>query len=325
MPRFYLCLVFIVWSWSSYGQSCCSGGVPLSNNLGMPGAEAGVLQFSLSYDYNNLNTLRAGWQRLSDNSRERNTHSALLNWSISLSKRFSLEGIFSYLQQERRIVQSVGTDVTRASGIGDAVFLLNYNIFSTPDLSTSWRAAIGVKTPLGAFDRRNNQDLILNAELQPGSGAWDIILWTQWSQSFTFRPSLGYNLTVAYSRKGENDAYLGSQLYRFGNEIQVSAGIADRLFLGSIIFDPGLTFRYRNAGADLFNNFDLPATGGEWIFMEPSIAYWLTPDLSFNFSASFPVMAFVQDTQFSPTIRTTVGFFHRLSLWGGNNFELKKF
>ncbi len=324
MPKLIWCLALLGCSWGIYGQSCCSGGVPLSNNLGMPGAEAGVLQFSLSYDYNNLNTLRAGWQRLDDKSRERNTHSALLNWSISLSNKIAVEGIFSYLQQERRIVQSVGTDITRASGIGDAVFLLNYNIYSSTELARSWRAAIGLKTPLGAFDRRNKQDLILNAELQPGSGAWDLIFWTQWTQNFAFRPSLGYHLTLAYSRKGENDAYLGDQLYRFGHEVQISAGIADRLFLGSLIFDPGLSFRYRNAGADLFNNFDLPATGGKWLFMEPSIAYWINPDLSFNFGASFPIMAFVQDTQFSPTIRTTVGFFHRLSIWDGNPLDLPR-
>ena len=147
------------------------------------------MQLGLSYDYNNLNTLKAGWNRLADDSRRRTTQSILLNWGLSISEKLAVEGIVSYLQQERRITQVVGTDIARASGFGDAVVLLNYTLFSSPDQSSSFRIAGGVKVPLGDFNRTNDLGLILNAELQPGSGAWDFILWSQWTQTFAIQHS----------------------------------------------------------------------------------------------------------------------------------------
>lgn len=305
----------------SIGQSCCSGGVPLSNNLGMPSAEAGIGQFSLAYDYNNLNTLRSAWNRLDDQSRQRLTHSLMLNWGINFSNTFSVEGILSYLIQERRIQQPIGSDLARTKGIGDAVILLNFTLLSAPDHAL--RAALGTKIPIGNFNQRDEQGLIYNAELQPGSGAWDAIGWMQWSQSFSFRPSMGYHLTLAYSHKGENPEYLGDQIYQFGNEIQISTGLSDRLMIGNQLFDPALTIRYRQAGEDLFNRAPLPATGGKWVFLEPALAYWPQPDWSIQFGLSFPVMAYVKDTQFSPTLRSNLRIFHRLQLWNPskNNFS----
>jgi len=37
---------------TTFSQTCCSGGVPLSSNLGLPASDKGVLQLSLSYDLN---------------------------------------------------------------------------------------------------------------------------------------------------------------------------------------------------------------------------------------------------------------------------------
>lgn len=314
-------LISVSMNWA-FSQSCCSGGVPLSNNIGMPGAESGTLQLRFSYDYNNLNTLRAEWSRLEDDSRKRLTRSYMLNWGLQLSGRWSVEGILPYIQQERIIDQGRGLDIAQASGMGDAIVLLNYTLLQSPDGTNAWRLALGTKMPLGAFDRTNELGLVYNAELQPGSGAWDLISWSQYQDGFRFRPSLSYSLTVAYSQKGTNRAYLGDQAYKFGNELQLSAALADRLFVGKALLDLGLALRYRRADTDQFNSGPLPATGGQWLFLEPSLAYWWTTDFSVQVSLSLPVMAYVQDTQFSPTIRYTFGAFYRLSLKKRNDFSI---
>lgn len=291
-------------------QSCCSGGVPLSSNLGLPSADAGMMQLSLSYDFNNLNTLRSGWKKLNDRSRQRTTHSALLNWGISLSERWSLEGIWSYLWQIRKVTQT-DTDLTQTNGLGDAVFLINYKLWSAKNERTSWRTAIGLKVPLGAVDRTNDLGLTVSEELQPGSGAWDVIFWTQLSHNLNARPSATVNVTSAYSYKGKTK---GQETYQFGTEWQVSTGIADRWLLGRTLIDPGLSLRYRIAGPDKFNGGDLPATSGQWLFLHQIITLWLQSDLSFSFSTTLPVLAYVEDTQFSPTYRTNVGVFYRFGL-----------
>jgi len=290
----------------------------------MPIAQAGTLQLNLSYDYNKLNNLKVGSQSLDDKSRLRLTHASLLNWSLNLSNKIAIEGILSYLIQERRINQVIGKDLARTQGFGDALLLVNIQLYSNTLKTSQLRTAFGIKAPLGSYNERNDIGLIYNAELQPGSGAWDAIGWIQWSQSFGFRPSLAYNATLAYSRKGENSQYLGNQNYQFGNEIQLTLGVGDRLLWGKLLIDPGLAFRYRLAQSDRFDRSPLPATGGNWIFMEPSLAIWLGSEWSVNFNLSFPVWAYVQDTQFSPTIRSNFGIYHRLNLWKGPKNDFSK-
>ena len=61
----------------------------------------GILQLGLNYDYNNLNTLNAGSERLDDNSRRRITNSILLGVGYAFSDRFSVETLFTWVNQSR--------------------------------------------------------------------------------------------------------------------------------------------------------------------------------------------------------------------------------
>jgi len=67
---FYLMLLVGFGIQNIQGQTCCSGGVPLSGNLGLPIAESKIWQFSASYDLNVLKTLQTGTEKLDDNTRK---------------------------------------------------------------------------------------------------------------------------------------------------------------------------------------------------------------------------------------------------------------
>ena len=108
------------------GQTCCSGGIPLSNNLGLENQGKGFFQIGINYDFNNLNTLNSGTQKLNDNSRKRTTHSVLLNTGYSFSSRFSIEALMTWVNQRRIIDQFGNIDLQETNGIGDAVFLAKY-------------------------------------------------------------------------------------------------------------------------------------------------------------------------------------------------------
>jgi len=73
-----LILLFVFQLKNSTAQTCCSGGVPLTGNLGMPYATRGSWQFSFSYDYNRMTTLMEGNREILNDSRKRYTHSLLL-------------------------------------------------------------------------------------------------------------------------------------------------------------------------------------------------------------------------------------------------------
>ena len=171
---------------------------------------------------------------------------------------------------------------------------------------------MGVKAPLGAADRRRSDGLLINADLQPGSGAWDGIGWLQGIHTMKFRPSLSASLTLVYAYKGTNDEYLGNSQYQFGPEWQARFGLTDRLFLGNAIVDPLLGLRFRRAAADRFNAVEVPSTGGEWIFLNTGFSYWLGPDLALTTRVELPLYARIVGTQVSPSLRLNIGFFKKL-------------
>ena len=309
----FLSLVLLFIALQCGGQSCCSGGVPLSRNLGLPATSKNVLQFNLSYDLNVLNTLRSGREKLDDDSRNRKTHSFLFQTAYSFTDRLSLEGFLSFIRQERRIEQSVGTDFQYAQGLGDAVLLLKYKLLSSTDEAISFFGGLGTRLPIGAFDRRSTDGLVLNAELQPGSGAWDGIFWTQLNHQLAIRPSMSLSANATYSLKGTNSAYLGDQEYTFGNELILLLSISDRLALSRYLIDPALTIRYRDARADQFNGGRFPSTGGQWVFLNPAFNFWWNADWALNINVEFPIFAKLIGTQFSPSYRFNIGLFHQIN------------
>lgn len=307
---------------ASYGlqaQTCCSGGVPLSSNLGLPPSAGNTIQLNLSYDLNTLSTLKTGVEELDDDSRRRQTHSVLFQVGYSLSDRFAVDAFFSWVRQTRQISQFGNTNFVGTDGIGDAVVLLKHKTLASPGNHRIWTNGLGVKAPTGASNLRREDGLPIVADLQPGSGAWDGILWSQYTQVAGFRPSMSFTATATYSFKGTNDEYLGSQRYKFGNEFVFIGGVSDRLLLGSAVIDPSLVVRYRQVAADIINDQTMPNTGGQWIFLNPGLTYWLTPDLSLNTNVELPLIADITGTQVTPTYRLNTGIFYRLSFGKNNN------
>ena len=128
--------------------------------------------------------------------------------------------------------------------------------------------------------------------------------------------------TVTFRLTGENDEYFGSQIYELGDELQIRAGVSDRITINNLIFDPSLSFRYRLARQDINDGTDLPNTGGDWVFIIPALSYNITPDFSLNATAEFPLFARVDGTQLSPSFRLNFGLFYKLNLSGKKNYDI---
>lgn len=293
-------LLFSIFCRLTYAQ-CCSGGVPMSGNLGMPTADKGVFQTSFNYDFNNLETLKEGTNTLDDKSRNRQTHSFLWKFGYSITSKIAIDGFLSHVTQTRIIREFGNTNVTRTQGIGDGVLMLKYR------LSERFTVGYGLKVPLGATNKKSLSGFSLNADLQPGSGAWDHIGYFNYSAQTQFRPSLTYFSTAIYRHTGLNNNYFGDATYEFGNETQIILGASDRLVVGSFIVDPSLKLRFRNAGRDLFMGNEFPSSGGRFVFVSPAITWQISEILSYQLSAELPIYADVIDTQLSPTYRINTG------------------
>lgn len=305
-------LLFVFFSNLGHTQTCCSGGVPLSNNLGLPASDAKTLQFALTYDLNVLKTLKTGNETLEDDARDRKTHSGIFEIGYSFSNKFSVDGFFSFVRQERTINQFGNTNFVATNGVGDAVLLFKYKVWASAGNTTILQVGAGPKIPIGATDKRSEQGLALNADLQPGSGAWDGILLAQLSHVLGFRPSMSLVATSTYGIKGKNDDYFDVQTYQFGKEFQFNIGLSDRILVGKSILDPSVLFQFRNQAPDQIDGVNLPSTGGNWMFINPNLAYWVSPDFSLNMGVSLPIIANVTGTQVTPTYRFTTGIFYRI-------------
>lgn len=301
----FLVLLFTI---STYSQTCCSGGVPLSNNLGLPNGGKGEFVLGLNYDHNNLNTLNAGTERLDDNSRKRITNSVLLNFGYAFSDRWSVETLFTWVNQTRTITQFGNENFTETSGIGDAVLLVKYSLPDVLGKQTLLNIGVGTKVPFGKSDIPNNQGIQLTADLQPGSGAWDGLGWLSVSKGLDFRPSATLSTTTIYRFTGVNNSYLNNTAtYEFGNEIQANLGYTDQFFMLNTLFYPGLVFKYRKAFEDKIDDVGIPNTGGEWVFIRPELGVRLSPQISMISRIELPLYSNVVGTQLTPTVRFTIG------------------
>jgi len=319
----WICILalYLISIQQSFSQTCCSGGVPLSNNIGgLPLSLKKTLQFSLSADLNVLTTLKSGTTELNDNSRERKTFSVLFKSAYSITDKLFIEGLLSWVQQERFIDQSGYTDYDKTQGVGDAVLLLNYVYLSSNRLKLIIGA--GPKAPTGSSDLRDEDGLTLNADLQPGSGAWDGIMLHRILLTNSKRPSQTYFSNFTFRYTGTNNNYLGSEAYRFGNELQILSGIADQFVIGTTLFSFGVNARYRMANQDMFNDEKMPSTGGQWLFIMPVVGWHIKQNLIVSLNTEVPLYAFVDGTQLSPTLRINWGIYFSLSK---KSSEMNKF
>lgn len=299
---------------SLFSQTCCSGGIPLSNSIGLPTANEGSWQFSLNYDYNYLNTLKSGNDKLDDQARLRTTQSILFNVGYSITKNLSVESLLTYVNQKREINQFGNKNVDETYGIGDGVLLFKYNFNSLFNKNNLLRIGLGTKIPIGATDKRSKTGILLNADLQPGSGAWDAIFWTLFSQNFSFRPSATFNISAVYRLTGTNHKYLNNlTTYRFGPEIQALINYTDQFFLFKTLINPGLSIKYRSAGQDEIGGSFLDNTGGRWVMAIPNIGIQITPKLTWVTKFEIPLYSYVDGTQLTPTFRITTGLFLTLT------------
>jgi len=322
LNRFY-CSLLILWllSTPSWGQTCCSGGVPLSGNLGLPSSSTNTWQFAINYDLNVLRTLKFGTEKLDERNRQRITQAALIELGYTVSPKWSFDLFLSYVRQQRKI-QNPGLpdQVQTTNGIGDAVVLIKYNLINKNGNVLTIGA--GPKVPLGTSDR-TNQGILLGADLQPGSGAWDGVVWTYFTHQLRSRKSMSYTLTATYRYTGTNEDFRAGQSYRFGSEFQGILGIGDRVTVGGLIVDPSLSFRYRRAFEDEVGGTELPNTGGEWVFINPVLGFSITQNLAFNIGLELPLFADITGTQLTPTYRFNTGLYFILNGKKSNQYEIK--
>lgn len=307
ISRILITLVFL-FSFSALptqllGQTCSCAGAPLISSQSISSTSKGNLLIGLTYEYNDISNLYTGDAQLDNQSVTRNTQSTLLEINYGITKRLTFSGTASFVQKFRKSgLQNPGSEETlKTRGIGDGVFLLKY-VLHQNTIREQYQLALGggVKVPFGKSDLTQN-GLALNADMQPGSGAWDGVAWSYISK--TFAPATTINLFWynSFRLTGTNDRFGANDSYQFGNELVSTVGITNKI-VGNLSYI--VMGQYRSTASDRRNDNPLPNTGGKWIHLKPALSYDLTNQVSLRLSGQLPVYQHLSGTQ--PTTAFTV-------------------
>ena len=289
-------------------QTCCSGGVPISNEIGLPQGQKGDAYILLSYDNNQLNNTYQESTEIENSSRSRSSETVLIQGTYSFTENSGIDVLIPYINQTRTFGSIAGTnDITETKGIGDAVVLYKRQ-FLIDTLGANFLSAFaGVKLPTGETNETASDGRFIQADLQPGSGTIDQVALLQFSHSLAQRPVRKLLLNSSYINKTANTTYLGSDEYKFGNVFQVSGGLSDQFLLGNFITEPNLLIRYRNVINDELNGGELLNTGGSWVFADPTLSINLNETLTLIAKSSVPIHTNVRGEQVSPSFRFNIG------------------
>ena len=225
----FLILLTLIIPGLLHAQACCSAGVPLLGSLELPAMPAGQWQLALTYEQNALRDVVASSTVLDDHFRRRTVHTLMLETSYGLTGRWSVSALLSMIRQNRSIQSPLDPSVVDrldTRGFGDAVVLIKYNVLPL-NMSTQRELAVGAgpKVPLGIYDLRSN-GILAPADMQPGSGAWDAVMWAYFYQGFLPTTRLNLFGTVSTRLTGTN-----SFDYRFGNEFITTMSTSYRFSL----------------------------------------------------------------------------------------------
>lgn len=294
-----------------YSQACCSAGTPILGSLETSTARQNTLQLSLTYDYNTLQSVLEGSKKIDDDTRQRLTNSLLLETTYGIFDRFSVTGLITYINQQRIITSLIGENSISSSGFGDALLLFKYEVISQTIVDQMQLAfGAGPKIPTGSSDLTQN-GILLPADMQPGSGSWDLVLWGYFSDGYMPQLPLNIYAVVSYKINSSNDRFNNSEAgYKFGNEFVSSIGAG---FRTDLIFDYSLAFRFRTTSVDQFDNEDVPNTGGVWLYAVPGLNAKISDNLTARISGQIPIYRYLEGTQLTTTYSIMASIFYNYS------------
>jgi len=257
---------------SIFAQACCTVGTSIST-----GGERGAispknLSTAITFQHNVLNTAFQSSTEIEDPLKRKSTVTNInLEIEYGIADRVSILFILPYTNRTRETqVTDTETNTTeiitfKGEGPGDIVLLGKYEIFS-PSILSPFGLALGGggKLPTGSFENENNGTR-LSIDLQPGTGAADLLLWGHILYAFP-SISLSFNGNFLYRYAGVN-----LDNYRYGDELLASVNgsyaIAEFLAIN-------LQLKGRFADRDYWNGRFLPSTGGTYLDLTPSLIYY---------------------------------------------------
>ncbi|MCP5106073.1 MAG: hypothetical protein GY950_21995, partial [bacterium] len=187
--------------------------------------------------------------------------------------------MFTFTGHNRDVGISSAASVS-TSGLGDSMLSLRYSpVLFSDGKATEVSFGGGLKFPIG----KSNAQLtgVAAEDMQPGTGSWDVVAWGFASKKFYFIRGLVLFTGASLRLNGKND-----RGYGFGTEIITALGA--RLKTKGPL-DYSFYARYRWAGRDKRFSGRVPNTGGNWVYLVPSLIFKLSKSMGLKSEVEIPV------------------------------------
>ena len=260
-------------------QLCCTTGSASASSFEVGVTPEHSLRLSLGHEYNELSGTFEGSKRTNSNFVGSGSVQAYtLQAHYGMTRRWGVTLSVPFVKSSRTFDDR---KTFKASGIGDLSFLLKYSLRPL-NIATSTEIAIGsgIKIANGSNNAVDDGP-DLNFNLQPGTGAWDFMLWGYFYK--TYLPS-GWSGTLSALIRipGTNSDGL-----QYGNEIIYSAVVNRKTTESTQL---SLRFRGRTSSQVTIDDFKNPNTGGTITFIAPSFVW--NPVRLFSVETGIDIPAF---------------------------------
>ena len=268
----FLLIVFVTVLFQDiFPQACCTVGTSISSGVERSVIKHNHLSAAFSFQNNILNNTYQNTNKIDDPlNRKSSVADFTLELEYGIAERVSVLLVGGYTNKSRTTTIT-DPEINRSeeisftgNGFTDIVILGKYEIV-VPDIVLPLGATIGAgaKLPTGSYTLEENGTR-LSIDLQPGTGASDLLLWGHINYTFPI-PRISINANALYRYTGTNIIN-----YRYGDEILASVngtyGIADFLAIN-------LQLKGRYSDRDYWDGRFLPSTGGTYIDLTPSLIY----------------------------------------------------
>ncbi len=160
---------------------------------------------------------------------------------------------------------------TSIDGISDLTLMANYTVINTGDsLYPRVKQALllggGVQLPIGKYQQRDENMLILPPNFQVGTGAFSYILHANYTVRYG---QLGINMDYQYRINDENE-----RTYRFGNSHALVSNLFYKFKAGkNAALLPSAGISYEHYARDTEFGREKETTGGDFLFANLGVDY----------------------------------------------------
>ncbi len=285
---------------------CCSPGNPIGGigNFGaMPSHQWKV---SLNYTYSFSGKYFEGDESITPFFVKTGNYNYLgLNMAYAISDRIVTELETGYfISKTQHYLDGIIPSQKIGHGLSSLAFLIKVNVLR--DRSRYWEITpgIGLRAPLGSYNTLQYQGAVLPLDIQPSTGAKDIIFTLFLDKEFPEKHQRFF-MMHRLELKGINP-----DQYRYGNLLMSALFISRNL---SPHWDALLQLRYEVRHRDErpsqnppYNQEKISISGSQKVFVSPQLVYSPLPGLQIAFMGDIPAYQYYNSQQLANTFAFTV-------------------